>query len=248
MLDLFEHFTKVNPARKGIAWRTGMRTSVVLKVLSGLVVLFASVSPTWAVGGLTCISDDNHLYFILRGNVSNKGTQVTGVAMTSGTASTCIEAPPGDGILTAFAAGIQGFGASSALLPDRVRTAVLNGKANSSISCSNFDPTANGGTGLLTLPAGGTVGVSGGTIPLVDVHTGDATVPPAVDLLSETRTVTPFVCAGALMTFPQPNPQQAAAAHLRLPSRARQLASKTVRPLRSTIPIRASSATYPVGP
>src|SRR5579862_5971923 len=153
MLDRLEPCTNVNPARRGNAWRTGMRTSVLLRVVSGAVVLLASVGPAWgALGGVTCVSNDNHLYFILRSSTT-KGTQVTSVALTSGTASSCAEAPPGDGVLTAFASGVQGFGASTILLPNRMRTGIISSKANSSVSCGDFDPTANGGSGLLTLPS-----------------------------------------------------------------------------------------------
>jgi len=176
--------------------------------LLGLGFTLAVVRTSWGMSGVTCISNDNHVYFILRGNVANHGTQVTSVTVTSGTAAGCIEGPPSDGILTTLAVGIQGTGASSALLPNRMRTTLINGTANSVISCGNFNPSANGGTGLLTLPSGGTVSVAGGTVPLVDVHTGDAAVPAAVDLLSETRTVGLFVCGGSTMAFPLPNPQQ----------------------------------------
>ncbi len=176
---------------------------MLILVAVGLGGAVTAANSSWAIGGLTCVSDDDHLYFILRGNVSNKGTQVTSVAITSERCgSTCIEAPPGDGILTAFSAG------PGALLPNRMRTTVLNGKGNSSISCADFNPNANGGMGLLTMPAGGTVSAGGGTIPLVDVHTADAVVPAAVDLVSESRTIPPFVCSGSTMVFPLPNPQQ----------------------------------------
>src|SRR5579862_2555768 len=146
-------------------------------ILLGLALLVMTVGSSWGIGGLTCVSNDNHLYFILRGNVADKGTQITTVVLSSGTASNCNEAPPSDGILTSFSSGIQGFGASSALLPNRMRTTVINGKANSSLSCNDFDPTGNGGEGVLNLPSGGTVSVAGGTIPLVDVHTSDSAVP-----------------------------------------------------------------------
>jgi len=176
--------------------------------LLGLALTLPALRASWGMSGVTCISDDNHLYFILRGNVANAGTQVTSVTMTSGTAAACIEGPPSDGILTTLAVGIQGTGASSALLPNRMRTTVINGTANSVTSCGNFNPSANGGTGLLALPSGGTVSLVGGTVPLVDVHTGDAAVPAAVDLISEMRTVGLFVCGGSTMAFPLPNPQQ----------------------------------------
>jgi len=166
----------------------------------------------WGISGVTCVSNDNHVYFILRGNVANEGTQVTSVAMTSGNAAGCSEGPPSDGVLTTLAVGVQGTGAQSALLPNRMRTTIIDGAANSSVSCNDFDPSANGGTGLLTLPSGGTVSVGGGTIPLVDVHTADPAVPAAVDLASETRTVGLDMCSGSTMAFPLPNPQQAGCA------------------------------------
>ena len=98
---------------------------MLILVAVGLGGAVTAANSSWAIGGLTCVSDDDHLYFILRGNVSNKGTQVTSVAITSERCgSTCIEAPPGDGILTAFSAG------PGALLPNRMRTTVLNGKGN----------------------------------------------------------------------------------------------------------------------
>ena len=189
-----------------------------VRLMLSLGIAVVAAHPSWGLGAITCQSADGHVYFILRGNVANKGTQVTSVAITSGSAAACIETPSGAAgqVLTAFSAGIAlpnpcippTTPTPSALLPNRMRTTVISGKANAAVSCANFNPNANGGTGLLTMPAGGTVGVAGGTIPLVDVHTADAAVPAAVDLLSEIRMVTPFVCAGATMVFPLPNPQQ----------------------------------------
>jgi hypothetical protein len=69
-----------------------------------VIALTTCARPSWGIGGAVCLSNDNHVYFILKGTVANIGTQITSVALP---------------------AGLQGAGASVALLPDRKRTDII---------------------------------------------------------------------------------------------------------------------------
>ncbi|MBI4515624.1 MAG: hypothetical protein HY699_07390 [Deltaproteobacteria bacterium] len=148
------------------------------------------------------MSDDNHVYVIIKTGSGNIGTQVTSVALTAGNANTCTESPATGQVLTALAAG-QG-----ALLPNRVRTTVLDGFLSNTISCAgNFNASAGGGKGILTLP-GGTRTVSADAVSstetLVSVSTADAAVPAAVDLASVSRAISGCSVSGTAMVFPSP--------------------------------------------
>ncbi|MBI4517560.1 MAG: hypothetical protein HY699_17285 [Deltaproteobacteria bacterium] len=158
----------------------------------------------WALLMETCVSDDNHAYVIIKTGSGSIGMQVTNVALTASNANTCTEAPGGSGgpVLTAIATG-QG-----SLLPNRVRTTVLDGLLNNTISCSvNFNASAGGGKGVLTLP-GGTRTVSADAVSttetLVPVTTADAKVPAAVDIASVSRAITGCSVSGTTMAFPSP--------------------------------------------
>ena len=177
------------------------------------VVVAATLGLSGIASALTverCVSQDNHAYMIITTGSGNIGTMVTSIGFNAGSPCSLSEIGPDGTVLTAFAAG------PGPLLPNRVRTQVISGLPDNSISCStNFDATAAGGKGALTLP-GGTQIVSADpnttTEPLVPVTTGDTNfatvpgaVPPAVDILAS-RTITesgnPVVCSGNAMVFP----------------------------------------------
>ncbi len=177
------------------------------------VVVAATLGLSGIASALTverCVSQDNHAYMIITTGSGNIGTMVTSVGFNAGSPCSLSEIGPAGTVLTAFAAG------PGPLLPNRVRTQVISGLPDNTISCStNFNATAAGGKGALTLP-GGTQIVSADpnttTEPLVPVTTGDtnfatdpSAVPPAVDILTS-RTITesgnPVVCSGNAMVFP----------------------------------------------
>jgi len=173
-----------------------------------VITLATYARPSWGIGGLVCLSADNHVYFILQGTVSTQGTQVTSLALATGNSSACVEAGSGNQVVTAFAAGLQGAGASVTLLPDRRRTDIITGIANSSVSCANFNPTANGGSGELDFPDGTCVAVAGtcnvgSPRALTDIHTAGPGIPAGVDLTSQTRTIPgPISWSGDTTVFP----------------------------------------------
>ncbi len=195
---------------------------VYLGILASVAV--TSARSTWAIGGFVCLSQDNHVYFILKGNVASQGTQVTSVALSTGTSSACAEAGSGNEVVTAFAAGLPGVGASVTLLPNRLRTNIISNLGDAGVSCANFDTTANGGAGELdlpdavanncisvALPVGGSACQNGGrtSLPLTDIHTSGPGVPAGVDLTSQTRTILvplptplPVSCSGDTTVFP----------------------------------------------
>jgi hypothetical protein len=90
-----------------------------------VIALTTCARPSWGIAGAVCKSTDNHVYFILKGTESSQGTQVTSVALATGNSSACAEAPSDSNVMTAFSAGLQGGGASVALLPDRMRTDII---------------------------------------------------------------------------------------------------------------------------
>jgi hypothetical protein len=144
-----------------------------------------------------CVSADNHLYVILTTN--NPRTQVTSLAMTNMNANACCELPsPGD-VLTAVAAG------AGVLLPNRARTTVISGLPSNVISCAgNFNATAAGSQGQLTLPGGTTVSANAGfsSATVVPVTTADGAVPAAFDASGVSRSISGCSVSGQTMTFP----------------------------------------------
>ncbi|MBI4518022.1 MAG: hypothetical protein HY699_19640 [Deltaproteobacteria bacterium] len=89
-----------------------------------------------------------------------------------------------------------------------MRTTVLDGFLSNTISCAgNFNASAGGGKGVLTLPGGTrTVSADAGssTETLVSVSTADAAVPAAVDLASVSRAIAGCSVGGTTMVFPSP--------------------------------------------
>ncbi len=186
-------------------WRSML---LYLAILATVAVGFTRSS--WAIGGFVCLSNDNHVYFILRGDVVSAGTQITSVALATGTTSACAQAGTGNDVVTAIAAGLTGFGASVRLLPNRMRTDIITGTVNSTLSCATFNPAQNSGSGELDLPDGTCVAVAGacpgngGTArTLTDIHTGGPGIPAGVDITNQTRTLPgPVSCSGDTTVFP----------------------------------------------
>jgi hypothetical protein len=153
--------------------------------------------PLWALDIQRCVSSDNHLYVIL--TTTSDHTRVSSVALTNASANACCEAPSAGAVLTALSAG------SGTLLPNRMRTTVVTGLPNNSISCGvNFSAGAAGGQGQLTLPGGATVSANGGfsSVTVVPVATADGAVPSAVDVPLASRSFTGCSVSGETMVFP----------------------------------------------
>ena len=111
--------------------------------------------PVSALSVERCVSTDNHVYTMI--TTTNSRTQVTSVALTSGSANACSEVPAAGQVLTSAATG-QGV-----LLPNRMRTTVVSGLPTNSISCAaNFNANGAGGQGILMLPNGSTVSADSG--------------------------------------------------------------------------------------
>ena len=167
--------------------------------LAGVAVLWLGGPPAAsAVTVERCVSADNHMYMIL--TTSSTRTQVTSVAMTDNGANACCESPAPGAVLSALAAG------SGTLLPNRMRTTVITGLPSNSITCgANFNPTAAGGEGQLTLPGGvRTVSADAGssTEGVVPVTTADVAVPAAFDVPSVSRSIGGCMVSGETMAFP----------------------------------------------
>jgi hypothetical protein len=178
-----------------------------LRILTlGSVVFLASAERSVAVTVDPCVSADNHLYLIITTPSANIGAQITSVGMNAGSPCSLSEIAP-MGVLSAWAAG------SGPLLPNRMRTELLSGFDNLTISCAvNFDPLAANGMGILQLPPQGnrTVSADPGstTETLHPVTTATGTlggpdyVPAAVDLNTSREIDGPIVCSGNGMVFP----------------------------------------------
>ena len=145
-----------------------------------------------------CISTDNHVYMII--TTTEPETRVNSVALTNGNANACCEFPsPGD-VLTAISTG------AGALLPNRMRTTVIDGLPSNAITCAgNFSASAAGGQGRLTLPGGvKTVSANGGfsTESVVNVTAADVAVPAAYDVPTVSRSISGCSLTGTTMVFP----------------------------------------------
>jgi hypothetical protein len=164
----------------------------------GLALIVLGARPGIAITIERCVSTDNHVYVILTTN--SPQTQVTSVALTSGSANGCCTLGADGDVITAAAAG------AGALLPNRQRTTVLSGLSPSNvITCgANFTAGAAGGMGKLVLPGVGTVSADPGTttIPVVSVTTADGAVPAAFDVPTVVRTVGGCGLSGTTMVFP----------------------------------------------
>src|SRR5262249_40280261 len=145
-----------------------------------------------------CISNDNHVYVIL--TTSNPQTRVTSLAITNMSSNACCEFPAPGAVLTAVSAG------GGMLLPNRMRTTVINGLPHHSITCGTyFNASAAGGQGQLGLPGGvGTVSANPGfsTETVVPVTSSDPAVPAAFDVPTVSRTVGGCSVSGTTMAFP----------------------------------------------
>src|SRR5262245_58476536 len=119
------------------------------------------------------LSDTNKLYYVIASDptTGSFGAQVTSILMTSGTALPINETSdnPPDPVVTSFGTGLTGGILRFPPLSNIQRTELLTGLTSNNIENMGnplngvFDPHANNGDGLLTLPGGaGTVAFSGG--------------------------------------------------------------------------------------
>jgi hypothetical protein len=150
------------------------------------------------------LSATNKLYFVVVSNPSGRavGSQVTSIMMTSGTALPVNETSndPPDPVVTSFGTGLTGGILRFPPLSNILRTELMTGfTANTIQNMGNplngvFDPNANNGDGLLTLPGGTrTVSFDGsGTEPVgpITVATGAGlTAVPAATNITITRVI-----------------------------------------------------------
>ena len=166
-----------------------------LGFLAGLFLLVVSWAPVAAlVDQQYFVSENNKLYFVVKVDDSGSpsiGAQITSLMMTSGTPNSLNETAnnPPDPVVTSVSILLSGGILQYPPLSNIKRTVVMTGFSSNDIIPSDpnpanglFDPLANGGDGLLTLPGGlRTVTFDGtGTEPVVAVTTASAGVPAAV--------------------------------------------------------------------
>jgi hypothetical protein len=141
------------------------------------------------------ISDNNKLYYVLKVDPSSGiGVQITSIMMTSGTALNVNETSnnPPDPVVTSFSTKLTGSILRYPPLTNIKRTAILTGFSSNDVENGVnplngvFDPLANGGDGLLTLP-GGTTTVTWGDPSL---HTLDASSGAGNSLVPAATTTT----------------------------------------------------------
>lgn len=200
-----------------------MMKSKWIHCLCGLAAIVLASSPALAaVSQQFFVSDSNKLYYVISSVTSGGdiGTQVTSLVMTSGTAIPVVETSdnPPDPVVTAFATFLTGSFLRGPTINNIIRTQLITGLTNNQIENANpcvplngcFDPHANGGTGLLTLPgATRTVAFNGtGTEPVQAITTssgaGNSLVPAAIN-----TTLTRTIGSGNFVLVPTivfPNP------------------------------------------
>ena len=191
----------------------------------GLAVMAALVfgsSPAFAaaISQQFFLSDTNKLYYTVAAN-STSGSfaaQVTSLMMTSGTAVPVIETPnnPPDPVVTAFGTFLTGGILRFPPLSNLKRTAIITGLPSNFVENmgnplnGDFDGSANGGNGLLTLPGGArTVTFDNtGTEPIVDITTATGagvTMVPAATTTTITRRIGLTTLLNATtIVFPNP--------------------------------------------
>jgi hypothetical protein len=155
-------------------------------------------------------SQNNKLYYVIKvDGTSGIGAQITSLIMTSGSAFPYNETA-GETVLTSVSVQLSGGVLNFPPLSNIMRTAVVTGLPSNDIVFNNasaldgaWDPNANGGSGLLTLPGGTqTVTFDGsGTLPVTAV-TNSSTGVPAATVTNVTRT--PFFAGATTIVFPNP--------------------------------------------
>ena len=175
---------------------------------------FASISQQFFV------SDTNKLYYVVVSSPSagSIGSQVTSIMMTSGTAQAINETSndPPDPVVTSFGTLLTGNILHAPTLSDLKRTEILTGFTSNDIQnvgnplTGTFDPHANGGSGLLTLPGGArTVAFDGsgteGVMPITTSSGSGDTFVPAADVTVVSRVIGIGHFLGApTIVFPNP--------------------------------------------
>jgi hypothetical protein len=157
------------------------------------------------------LSNNNKLYYVLQIDSSGDGVavQVTSLMMTTGTASSLNETFNGalpDNVLTSASVASSGQTIPSGVLSTIKRTSLTTTTAGS----YTFDPAANSGDGLLTLPDGAQQvtfsGLSGLTLTSIINSTGAGlTLVPAAATTTISRRIGGTTDSGVLsIVFPNP--------------------------------------------
>lgn len=190
--------------------------------LAATAALLLGSSPAFAaaVSQQFFLSDTNKLYYVVVANPTSGSfaAQITSIMMTSGTAVPVIETSnnPPDPVVTAFGTFLTGGILRFPPLSDLKRTQIITGLTSNFIEDmgnplnGDFDPAANNGDGLLTLPGGArTVAFDNtGTEPIGDFTTATGagvTLVPAATTTTITRKIgmTTFSNATTIV-FPNP--------------------------------------------
>ena len=150
------------------------------------------------------VSRNNKLYFVVssHADTGSYGAQLTSLIMASGTAITVTETPnnPPDPVVTSFSTFLTGGLLSVPPLSNLKRTDIITGLPQNAIENAGnplngvFDPNANNGDGLLTLPGGlRTVTFNGGgtepILPITQASGSNSTFVPAATTTTLTRRV-----------------------------------------------------------
>lgn len=174
-----------------------MRRGQAVVAATVMLAAFSVTSPAWGViNQQFFVSSNNKLYYVVAANESsgNVGVQVNSLVLSSGTAVPLVETEPdNDPVVTSLATFLTGGILRFPPLSNIKRTEIITGLPDNFIANMGnplngiFDPMANDGDGVLTLPGGTrTVSFSGGTEPLVDITestgAGNTFVPAATNI------------------------------------------------------------------
>ncbi len=174
--------------------------------LAALLLLAAAlVLPAAAHAGISqqvFVSRNNKLYFVISSSptTGSAGSQVTSVIMSSGTALPVVETNnnPPDPVVTAFATFLTGSLLNVPPLSNIKRTEIISGLPGNRVQnmgnplLGTFDPDANGGDGLLTLPGAARTVTFGGdgtetVVPITQATGMDSALVPAATTITLTR-------------------------------------------------------------
>lgn len=190
--------------------RTSMRRTI--GFVCGLLALSGSPAAA-SLDQQFFVSNNNKLYYVVKSDAgSGIGTQVTSIMMTNGTALNVNETSnPADPVVTSMATKLSGT-----VFSGIKRTPLLTGFASNDVVANDgslangaFDPSANNGDGLLTLPGGArTVTFDGsGTESVQDITSSSGagvTLVPAAANATVTRRVGVTFANAATIVFPNP--------------------------------------------
>jgi hypothetical protein len=158
------------------------------------------------------VSNNNNLYYVVKIDAgSGIGGQVTSIMLTTGSANSLNETVSlTDPVLTSVSLASSGITLPDGMLSKIKRTQILTGFSSNDIAPSDFDGSANGGNGILTLPDGVRSvtfdGSSGESLQAITTSSGSgATLVPAAAKVTVSRRLggTTSIAVQAIV-FPNP--------------------------------------------